>query len=126
MFSDALDAPKDCNVGIVNGTLLPNGRRLFIADLDTKESAQAEAATFNKRYKELEAKVGSFPRQSWPGQRHSGAVAGICIFRLGPKSTSGPSLVFCQDRQPDSGRRARFDDGRQALYVGTGPRSLGH
>jgi Bifunctional DNA primase/polymerase, N-terminal len=77
-FSDTLTGlPLDCNIGIANGKLLPNGKRLLIIDLDTKKSNKAEAATFVERYKELNAAVGPLPktvtsRSATPGKHRGG------------------------------------------------------
>lgn len=54
LFSDALRGPRDCNIGIVNGALLPNGRELFIVDPDTKErSGEPGVVPFNRRVEEI-------------------------------------------------------------------------
>jgi Bifunctional DNA primase/polymerase, N-terminal/AAA domain len=59
IFSDALGEPRDCNIGIVNGTLLPDGRELFIVDPDTKEqSGGPGVVSFNQRIKEIQAATG--------------------------------------------------------------------
>ena len=50
--------PLDCNIGFANGTPLPNGKRLYIADLDTKAGKGAEKATLAERRKQLEDKFG--------------------------------------------------------------------
>ena len=52
------DKPLDCNIGFANGTLLPNGKRLYIPDLDTKAGKGAERATLAERRKQLEDKFG--------------------------------------------------------------------
>jgi Protein of unknown function (DUF3987)/Bifunctional DNA primase/polymerase, N-terminal len=59
LFSDALGEPRDCNIGIVNGALLPDGRELLIVDPDTKErSGGPGVVSFNQRIKEIQAAIG--------------------------------------------------------------------
>ena len=127
MFSDALGAPKDCNVGIVNGTLLPNGRRLFIVDLDTKESAQAEAATFNERYKELEAKVGRLPKTVMARTATLRSRGGHLYLSVPPEINIGPKPGFLPgiDSPIQAVAPGSTIDGRPYTWE-PGQRTLGH
>jgi AAA domain/Bifunctional DNA primase/polymerase, N-terminal len=96
MFSDVDGSPRDCNIGLVNGTILPNGRELFIVDPDTKEqSGGPGVVSFHQRIKDIEAAIGCpLPRTVTSRSVTRGYRGGALLFSAPRGTYRGPKQGF--------------------------------